>query len=456
MIHIKTDSRKVKKGDTFVAIKGYTVDGHNYIEKAILNGATKIVCEHGSYEVETLVVLNTKDWLKEYLIKNYQEEIKKLTLIGVTGTNGKKTTCFLTYQMLKKLKINAAYIGTIGFFIGEEKRELQNTTPEILELYSMLIECIEKKITHVAMEISSHSLIEKRIEGLEFQVEVFTNLTEDHLDFHKTMENYLQAKLYILDQLKKDGLIIVNQDDPYSSYFMKKNYKTLGFKGEDYRILNYKDTKTGMEIAFFSSSKEYKAKTRLKSKFNVYNYISSFAVLHSLGFREEEILSISYDIHPPKGRCEQIAVNKGLAIIDYAHTPDAVEKIIDAFLEKKEGRIITIIGCGGNRDPLKRPIMGDIATKKSDYVIFTSDNPRCEDPDKILEDITSELSASNYEIERDRKKAIEKGLSKMKPKDILLILGKGHEDYQIIGHEKIHFDDVEEVQKYIQNKKDFS
>ena len=453
MINIKTNSRKVKPGDTFVAIKGFTVDGHDYIEDAIKAGATKIVCEHGSYSVETLVVPSTKEWIQKYIVDNYKDEVNKLRIIGVTGTNGKTTTCFLTYQALKKLGVNAAYMGTIGFYYGDTKYELNNTTPEILDLYSYFIEALEHGVTDVVMEVSSHSLCEKRVEGLEFSEVAFTNLTEDHLDYHKTMENYLNAKLLILKQIKKDGVVIVNNDDDYGKYFEVGNYKTLGYSGDNYKILDYSQTDKGTLISFMVDGKKYEIETNLRSKFNVYNYLTCLALLNNLGFSIEEIAEVTKSIYPPKGRCEQISVNGGEAVIDYAHTPDAVDKIIFAFLENKKGKVITIVGCGGDRDPLKRPIMGNIASEKSDYVIFTSDNPRTEDPKAILEDIIKGVRKDNYEVEIDRPTAIRKGLDMIGKNDVLLILGKGHEDYQIIGHTKHHLDDAEEVKKYLEAHK---
>ncbi len=453
MINIKTNSRKVKPGDTFVAIKGFTVDGHDYIEDAIKAGATKIVCEHGSYSVETLVVPSTKEWIQKYIVDNYKDEVNKLRIIGVTGTNGKTTTCFLTYQALKKLGVNAAYMGTIGFYYGDTKYELNNTTPEILDLYSYFIEALEHGVTDVVMEVSSHSLCEKRVEGLEFSEVAFTNLTEDHLDYHKTMENYLNAKLLILKQIKKDGVVIVNNDDDYGKYFEVGNYKTLGYSGDNYKILDYSQTDKGTLISFMVDGKKYEIETNLRSKFNVYNYLTCLALLNNLGFSIDEIAEVTKSIYPPKGRCEQIAVNGGEAVIDYAHTPDAVDKIISAFLENKKGKVITIVGCGGDRDPLKRPIMGNIASEKSDYVIFTSDNPRTEDPKAILDDIIKGVRKDNYEVEIDRPTAIRKGLDMIGKNDVLLILGKGHEDYQIIGHTKHHLDDAEEVKKYLEAHK---
>lgn len=452
MINIKTDSRKVKKGDTFIAIKGNTVDGHDYIEKAIENGASKIVCEHGSYNVETIVVPDTKEYLQKYIVDNYKDIVNKLDIIGVTGTNGKTTTCFLTYQMLNKLGIKTAYIGTIGFYVENEVYELPNTTPEITEIYSMLTTALEKGCKAVVMEVSSHALSFKRVEGLSFTIEAFTNLTEDHLDYHKTMENYLKAKLLILDYLKDTGTIIVNNDDEYGKYFKKKNYKTIGFTKSDYEVISYESTDSGTIINFKYHEKKLSVTTNLRGKFNVYNYMTALAIINTYGIDIQKIFDITKDVFPPKGRCEQIKIRDAEAVIDYAHTPDAVEKIINSFLENKKGKIITIVGCGGDRDPKKRPIMGNVATQKSDYVIFTNDNPRTEDPKIIMDNIISGVHKTNYEIIFDRKEAINKGLEMLNKNDTLLILGKGHEDYQIIGHEKHHLDDKEIVLDYLKKQ----
>ena len=232
------------------------------------------------------------------------------------------------------------------------------------------------------------------------------------------------------------------------SIFETKNYKTLGYNGNDYKILSYHETDNGTLINF-KADKEYSVETNLKCKYNVYNYLTALGILNTLGFSIDSIINITKNIYAPRGRCEQIRVRNSYAVIDYAHTPDAVEKIITSFLENKKGRIITIIGCGGDRDPLKRPIMGEIASRLSDYVIFTSDNPRTEDPNKILEDILKGVTKDNYEVEIDRTAAIRKGLDMLRDNDVLLILGKGHEDYQIIGHTKHHLDDLEEVKKYL-------
>ncbi len=451
MINVKIDSRKVKKGDIFVAIKGSGVDGHDFIEQAIQNGAEKIVCEHGNYEVETLVVNSSEEWVKNYISEIYSEEVNQLNIMGVTGTNGKTTTCYLTYQILNKLGIKTAYIGTIGFYCNGESRELPNTTPNIVDLYGLLLEAKDKGCTNVIMEVSSHSLILERVKGLRFKVAAFTNLTEDHLDFHKTMDNYFEAKNLILKQL--EGSYIVNVDDEYGKKISYDKIVSLGYNGKNIKILDFADNLNGTKIKFAYNGKEYEIDTNLKSNFNVYNYLTALAIITEMGVNINDVLEITKEIYPPRGRCEQIKVNNGIAVVDYAHTPDAVLKIIKAFSENKKGRVITLVGCGGDRDPLKRPIMGKIAVENSDFVVLTSDNPRTEDPQKIMADILEGVKTDNYVVVLDRREAIVRALDMMEDNDIVLLLGKGHEDYQILGREKVHFDDKEEVEKYLNSKK---
>lgn len=455
MINIKIDSRKVVPGDTFVAIQGATVDGHAFVNKAIEAGATKVVLEKDmDVSVEKLIVEDSNEWLTDYVSKTYSQDVNEMNLIGVTGTNGKTTTAYLTYQLLNKLGSKTAYIGTIGFYMPDEEFiEIPNTTPNILDLYELLLTAKEKGCKNVMMEVSSHALHQSRVKGLSYKVAAFTNLTQDHLDYHGTMENYLDAKKLILKQL--EGTMLVNADDPCSSSWESsyENVKTYGLNGEDYKILKYNDTEHGTKIVFVCDSKEYEVETNLRSTFNVYNYMTCLGLVHNLGYNIDEILAVTPEIYPPKGRCEQIKVKGGEAVVDYAHTPDAVEKIVKAFSENKKGRVITIVGCGGDRDPKKRPIMGRIAAENSDYVIFTSDNPRTEDPEMIMKDILAGVSTDNYDVELDRRKAIVKALNLMNDNDVVLILGKGHEDYQILGHEKVHLDDAEEVRKYIETHK---
>lgn len=444
---IKTDSRKVKFGDTFIALRGITDDGHNYVLDAIKKGATCVVVEEGDYKVKTLKVDDTRKYLIEYINKNYKPLIKDLKIIGITGTNGKTTTCFLTYKALNKLNIKCGYIGTIGFYIDKKIKELNNTTPDILDVYEMLIECKKNGCKYVTMEVSSHALSLKRVEDIYFDYAIFTNLTQDHLDFHMTMDDYALAKQKLFNQVNSDGYAIINNDDEYKEYFLLPSNRniTYGFENSDYQIMYYLSdiNKTKFKI----NDEEYE--TNLIGKHNVYNCMIVIIILKILNIEYEKIFNVVKELDAPLGRMDKIKKDDNIIIVDYAHTPDAVEKIINSVSELNHNKIITIVGCGGNRDKTKRPIMGSIATSLSDYVIFTSDNPRDENPSLIIEDMVQNIDTFNYEIEENRELAIEKGIQKLTNNDILLVLGKGHEDYQIINGEKIHFDDKEIILKNI-------
>jgi len=429
---IKDDSRKVLKGDTFIALKKVN-DGHDYVKDAIKNGASRVIVERGLYDVETVIVNDTHKYLVDYLKLNYYDKIKDLKLIGMTGTNGKTTTCYLLYQALNKAGFKTAYIGTIGFYMDNKIKDLNNTTPDILEMYELLLECVDNNIEYVVMEASSQALDMHRLDGLEFTYGIFSNLTQDHLDYHKNMDNYIKAKQILFENVKEKTF--VNIDDEYYKYFIKDNSITYGFNDSDYR-LNYYDI--NIKNTFFKVN-GLSYKTNLIGKHNLYNILAVIAVLSELNINDIE--NIVSSLMSPPGRMDVIRKDSNLIIIDYAHTPDAVLNVINSLKEIKHNNIITIIGCGGNRDKTKRPIMSKIACSNSDYVILTSDNPRLEDPNSIIEDMLQNLDNKNYEIVVNREKAIIKGIQTLEKNDILLVLGKGHETYQIIGNTKYNFDD---------------
>ena len=439
---IEVNSKNIKKGDTFIAIKGINNDGHDFINDAIKNGASKIIAEKGNYEVETIIVEDTRKYLIEELKNKYYEKIKDLKLIGITGTNGKTTTCYLIYQALNKLGIKCAYIGTIGFYMDKKIKDLNNTTPDILDLYKMLLKCSENNYNYIVMEVSSQALDMNRLDTLYFDYAVFTNLTQEHLDYHKNMENYALAKQKLFKKLRENGISIVNIDDEYCNYFLDKNSITYGFKKSDYQIEEYK--MFADKTIFKINNEEYV--TQLIGKYNIYNILVCIIILKQLKIYNENIISL---LEPPVGRTEKIEYKNNLIVIDYAHTPDAVLKIINSVKELGYNNIYTIIGCGGNRDKTKRSLMGKITTDLSNFVIFTNDNPRNENPDSIIEDMILKIDKNNYQIIKNRKKAIKKGIQILNGNDILLVLGKGHEEYQIIGNEKRYFCDKLEVLKYI-------
>jgi len=448
-MNIKTNSKRIKKGDTFIALKGMTYDGHDYIEEAIENGAEKIICEHGEYNVQTIIVPSTKEYLNNYLDTNYYNKIKDITLIGITGTNGKTTSCYFIYELLKMLDVKCAYIGTIGFFIDKKERDLNNTTPEILELYEMFLECKSRGVNVIVMEVSSHALELDRVHGLKFNYVCFTNLTVDHLLFHKTMDNYLNAKKKLFNMLKKDAISITNVDDKYKDNFLLDNTITYGESKSDFNIIKYKLKldKTIYKLRY--NNKNYKVKMNVIGKYNIYNSLVAIIVLVNMGYNIKKVIKLFKRIKLPSGRLDMIKYKKNVIFVDYAHTPDAVKNVLTNAIKFKKNKIYTIIGCGGNRDKTKRKDMGIIATELSDYVIFTNDNPRNEDEMEIVNDMINGIINENYEVILDRSKAIKRGIDLLNKKDILFILGKGHEEYQLINGIKHHFSDKEEVLNYI-------
>lgn len=448
-MNIKTNSKRIKKGDTFIALKGMTYDGHDYIEEAIKNGAEKIICEHGEYNVQTIIVPSTKEYLNNYLDTNYYNKIKDITLIGITGTNGKTTSCYFIYELLKMLDVKCAYIGTIGFFIYKKERDLNNTTPEILELYEMFLECKSRGVNVIVMEVSSHALELDRVHGLKFNYVCFTNLTVDHLLFHKTMDNYLNAKKKLFNMLKKDAISITNVDDKYKDNFLLDDTITYGESKSDFNIIKYKLKldKTIYKLRY--NNKNYEVKMNVIGKYNIYNSLVAIIVLVNMGYNIKKVIKLFKRIKLPSGRLDMIKYKKNVIFVDYAHTPDAVKNVLTNAIKFKKNKIYTIIGCGGNRDKTKRKDMGIIATELSDYVIFTNDNPRNEDEMEIVNDMINGIINENYEVILDRSKAIKRGIDLLNKKDILFILGKGHEEYQLINGIKHHFSDKEEVLNYI-------
>ncbi len=455
MIKIKTDSRKVLPGDTFVALPGISSDGHDYIEKAIENGASKIIAQHGSYSVETIVVDDTRSYLNELLESEYGNILNDMTLIGITGTNGKTTSSYLIYQMLNKLNIPCSYIGTIGFYLDKKVRNLPNTSVDIADFYGLLIEAYEKGYKHSVVEVSSQGLSMQRFAGVKFDIGVFTNLTQDHLDYHGSMENYALAKQLLFKKLKKSGKAIINSDDEYKDYYLleENNNITFGLNSGDYRINDFKMNNLNTVFNYSFNDEQYQTNSTLIGKYNLYNLITSIGVVHELGINFDEINKVVPLISSPNGRMDKINYLDNTIIIDYAHTPDAIENIISTVKEVTDGNLYVVFGCTGSRDKSKRPIMTNLVLSNVDKAIITIDDPHDESPVEIVNDMLENNSLTNYKVELNRGKAIRIGIDLLREKDTLLILGKGHEEVIILGDKKIPFNDREEVLKYIEELK---
>ena len=454
MIKIKTDSRKVVDGDTFVALPGISSDGHDYIETAIENGATKIIAQHGEYKVPTVIVPDTRVYLNDLLKQEYGYVINDMKIIGITGTNGKTTSCFLTYQILNKLGIKCAYIGTIGFYLKDKVRNLPNTSVDIADLYGLLVEAYENDYKYVCLEVSSQGLSMDRFKTISFDIAAFTNLTQDHLDYHKTMNNYCLAKQQLFKQLKKDGKAIINADDKYKDYYLLKdnNNITFGLNG-DYKIDDLKFTNKYSMLDYSYQNKNYQIKTNLIGEYNIYNLLTAIVICHELGLDLNKINSVLDNLNMPSGRMERIDYNNNLIIVDYAHTPDAISNIIKTIKPICKGNLYVTFGCTGSRDKTKRPIMTNIVLENVTKAIITIDDPHDEDPSDIVKDMLNGITFNNYEVCLDRKKAIHKGINLLKDNDILLILGKGHEEFIIFKDKKVPFNDKKEVLAYIEYEK---
>lgn len=451
MINIKSDSRKIKEGDIFVALKGISSDGHDYIDNAISLGAGKLIVEHeGNYTIPYEVVPDTREYLNKYLIDNYSYLFNKINIIGITGTNGKTTTAYLIYQALNKLGHKTAYIGTLGYFLSCGKiRDLPNTSPDICDMYDLIVDAIEKNYENIVIEASSQGLARGRLKGIKYNYGIFTNLTQDHLDEHKTMENYAQAKRIMFDNLKQDGVAILNYDDSYSNLYVCKNNMYYGFNGGDFKVESVKYTNHDTFFTYKYNNEVHKIHSLLLGDYNIYNMLGVITVLALMKFDFYTIDNLMSSLTNPNGRLDIVKFGTNSIIVDYAHTPDAIEKVIKTAKLITDGNIYAVFGCTGDRDRSKRPVMMNIVEENCKYAIVTMDDPHNEDPMHIVKDMIEKNKHDNYEIIIDRGKAIEKGISLLKNNDVLLVLGKGHEEFIIIGKNKIPFNDRKKIEEIL-------
>ena len=447
---LKNDSRKVNSNDVFYAIKGSLSNGNEYILMAINNGAKTIVSEENcdlsnQYpNINFILVEDVRKTLALHAKIFYQNISSSMILIGITGTNGKTTVSTLIYKYFQYLNKKATLIGTNGIYIMNRFFSTNNTTPDILEIYQILLESKKNGVNHVIMEVSSHAIKMLRIFGIDFKIALITNLTQDHLDFHKTMEDYRYTKGIFLSRIAEENTVIINKDmEDYQlfNHLTKANVLTYGQSNSNFQFINpifsIEETKFDLKIA----NKIYPIKTSLLGLFNVYNLTSFIAIIYQLRlFNNQTIEFINSKINI-LGRMEVLKISNRYCVIDFAHTPDGVLNVLNFLNYVKINKLILVIGCGGERDPGKRKIIGDIAVRLANYVIFTNDNPRGEEPDMIIKDILEGVKTNNYQVILDRKMAIEEAFKLSLNNDIIAILGKGNEQYQIFKDEKIPFND---------------
>ena len=446
---ITCDSRQVKEGFVFVCINGAKSDGHDYAEKALESGAAAIIAEHDLGLKAQIVVPDTHAAYADMCAKWFGNPAESLKLLGVTGTNGKTSVTYMMKKILEKAGYKVGLIGTIQNMIGDEIIAAHNTTPNAYELNSLFALMKAKGCTYVIMEVSSHALDQSRVYRLNFEAAMFTNLTQDHLDYHITMENYLAAKKKLFGMCKT---AVINSDDQYSCELTKGldckiityslgDSSTYSAKGVNYRP-------AGVDYEFVSDSEIGHIKVNTGGKFTVYNSLCAAACAVEIGIPLSAVASALSELKGVKGRAEVVPTGRDFTvIIDYAHTPDGLKNILTTFRECKKNRLISVFGCGGDRDKTKRPIMGNIAAHFSDYAIVTSDNPRTENPTAIIEDILEGMKGAAIPVKviENRIDAIKFAVSIAKKDDIIVLAGKGHETYQILNTGTIHLDEREVV-----------
>jgi len=455
ILGIEHNSKKIQQGFIFVAQKGFTVDGHKFIQSAIENGARALVVDQDVGIEEDIIIIrveNSTDALAYLSGRFYNKPWEKMETIGVTGTNGKTSVTYFAKSIFDRARKETALLGTNGGLIKDRKINLANTTPDSLTIYKIMNQMVTSGVEYCFLEVTSHALELKRVEYMDFQIGVFTNLTKDHLDYHQSMENYFQSKLKLFLRTKKHN--IINIDDPYGRRIIdsigeRVPYTSYGIKNKadiNAKDIKHKDGKLYFTLEIYGKVEELILNN--PCEFNIYNLLPAIACANLYNIGMETIKPTLEEMKQIKGRFEIIPNKKDfIIIIDFAHTPDGLEKVLIAMEKFTKGRRIVLFGAGGNRDKSKRPEMGEIAGKHSDLVIVTSDNPRKEDPEKIINDILVGIKRTNVEYITitDRRKAIEYALKIAKAKDSVLLAGKGHEEYTIIGGVKYPFSEYEIV-----------
>lgn len=450
---IENDNRKVQKGSLFICIKGYTVDGHDFAESAVRNGAAAVLSERPlPLDVPVIVVSDTSRNMAVLADAFYGQPTKKLHLTGITGTNGKTTTSHLIEKIFSDADKKTGLIGTMYTKIGDKTLETKNTTPESLTLQKTFHQMVEEDVEHAVMEVSSHALDLGRVHGCDYDVAVFTNLTQDHLDYHGTMEEYKRAKSLLFAQLgnafdhNRPKFAVLNADDPASEMFARStaaHVVTYGIDHQaDLRASNIKMTSSGTTFDLNVQGEVFPIQIQFIGKFSVYNVLASITAAILSDIPIQDIIHSIEGIKGVSGRFELVNADQDFTVIvDYAHTPDSLENVLKTIRHFAQKRVFVIVGCGGDRDRTKRPLMAQIACRNSTDAIFTSDNPRSEDPLEILKEMEAGVQGENYKVIPDRREAIIFAINQASSGDVVLIAGKGHETYQIIGSHVHDFDD---------------
>lgn len=469
--NITADSREVQTNSLFICLPGAHVDGNTFIKQAVESGATAVLSEQAveaPLSVAVIIVPDVRIAMQAITAYFYDYPAHKMRMIGVTGTNGKTTTTHIVGHILREAGYHVGIIGTVHILIDDESYPIHNTTPDVVDLQRVLFTMYNKGITHVVMEVSSHALAMNRVAGCEFDTAVFTNLTQDHLDYHKTFQNYLAAKAKLFQMVSAAGqnktgkTAVVNIDDPYGQDILAVcTCPTITYSAQkeaDLAAIDLRIQAKSSEFIINGSFGQIKLNMPITGLFNVYNTLAAIGAAQAEGVAIETILKGLASFHAVPGRFELVEEGQDFAVVvDYAHTPDGLENILTTAKALTKKRIIAVFGCGGDRDKTKRPIMGSLGAKYADVVVVTSDNPRTEDPEQIVAEVAAGVEAAlrpgkKYEVIVDRRKAIERAIAIAQTGDIILIAGKGHENYQILKEKTIHFDDREVARQTLKER----